>query len=256
MKTLLILVDGMRPDSLTQLPAAQRFAEKSSYAPAAQTVFPSVTLPCHMSLFHSVDPDRHGTTTNTYTPQVRPIDGLCEALNAAKKKCAFFYNWEQLRDLTRPGSLAYSYFCAGRACEKKYEEANEKVTSAAIEYITENAPDFAFVYLGWVDEAGHGHGWMSEEYMRAVKVSFESIERIVASLPEEYTVIVTADHGGHGRGHGADIPEDMIIPIFFCGSSFEAGKKLDGVSIKDIAPTIATLMGAEIPEEWEGKSLA
>lgn len=59
MKVLLALLDGMRPDSITNVPEAQ-------------TVFPSVTLPCHISLFHSVDPDRHGITTNTYTPQVRP----------------------------------------------------------------------------------------------------------------------------------------------------------------------------------------
>lgn len=255
MKTLLILVDGMRPDALTELPSAQRFAEKSSYSFEARTVFPSVTLPCHMSLFHSVDPDRHGITTNIYMPQVRPVDGLCEALSAAKKKCAFFYNWEQLRDLSRPSSLAHSYFSSGNHCERKYEDANENVTAAAIEYIGSAAPDFAFVYLGWVDEAGHGSGWMSEEYMRAVKNSWDCIDRIVAALPEEYTVIVTADHGGHGRGHGSDLPEDMTIPVFFCGRGFEAGKKLEGVSIKDIAPTIATLMGAEIPEEWEGKSL-
>ena len=70
MKTLLILVDGMRPDALTNVAPAQELMKKSSYAMDAQTVFPSVTLPCHMSLFHSVDPGRHGTTDNVYAPQV------------------------------------------------------------------------------------------------------------------------------------------------------------------------------------------
>ena len=69
MRTLLILVDGMRPDALKNLDTAQDIIQKSAYTMDAKTVMPSVTLPCHMSLFHSVDPSRHGTTTNTYAPQ-------------------------------------------------------------------------------------------------------------------------------------------------------------------------------------------
>ena len=72
MRTLVILVDGMRPDALVNIPQAQKIMERSTHTLNARTVMPSVTLPCHMSLFHSVDPARHGTTTNTYAPQVRP----------------------------------------------------------------------------------------------------------------------------------------------------------------------------------------
>ena len=103
MRVLLILVDGMRPDSLTDIQKAQGIIKKSLYTMEAQTVMPSVTLPCHMSLFHSVDPSRHGTTTNTYAPQVRPINGLCEVIKNNHKSSAFFYSWEELLDFTRPG---------------------------------------------------------------------------------------------------------------------------------------------------------
>ena len=50
-----------------------------------------VTLPCHMSMFHSIVPRIHGTTTNTYMPQVRPVNGLLEQLNKADKVSAMFY---------------------------------------------------------------------------------------------------------------------------------------------------------------------
>ena len=80
MKTLLILVDGMRPDSLKGIPSAEKFISESTGSLKARTVWPSATLPCHMSLFLSVPPERHGTTTNTYSPQVRPVDGICEVL--------------------------------------------------------------------------------------------------------------------------------------------------------------------------------
>ena len=255
MKVILILVDGMRPDSLPGVPEAEEMRRKASYAPAGKTVFPSVTLPCHMSLFHSVDPDRHGITTNTYMPQVRPIDGLCERIRAAEKTSAFFYNWEQLRDLARPASLREAGFAAGK--DLGWEEANRRVTDAAIDAVRENKTDFIFLYLGWVDEAGHASGWMGEEYMRAVRSSWQDIARVEASVPEgeEYALIVTADHGGHDRSHGTLMPEDMTIPVFFKGKAFAPGAVLEDVSIKDIAPTVAALLGAKPAPEWEGKSL-
>ena len=96
MSVILILVDGMRPDALKEISTAQRIMKQSAATMNATTVMPSVTLPCHMSLFHSVDPARHGTTTNIYMPQVRPIKGLCEVLAENNKKCAFFYSWENI----------------------------------------------------------------------------------------------------------------------------------------------------------------
>lgn len=253
MKVLLILVDGMRPDSLPHVPKAMEMMKRTAYTMEATTVVPSVTLPCHMSLFHSVDPARHGTTTNTYAPQVRPIDGLCEALRKGKKKSAFFINWEPLRDLSRPGSLVYSCFCRGN--EMGYDRANKIVTDSAIAYLTENETDFAFLYLGLVDDMGHLHGWMSPEYMRAVESSWDHIERIVSALPEDYTVIITADHGGHDRVHGTELPEDMTIPVMILGRDFPVGQTLENVNIKDIAPTVTKLLGVEPEEEWEGSSI-
>jgi predicted AlkP superfamily pyrophosphatase or phosphodiesterase len=253
MKVLLILVDGMRPDSLEGIPFVQQLKAQAAYTMEATTVYPSDTLPCHMSLFHSVDPTRHGTTTNVYAPQVRPIDGLFEVLAAQKKRTAMFYSWEQLRDVCRPGTLTYSHFCS---C-KRYSswETNRMSTDAGIEYLTKNEADFTFLYLAAPDEIGHKEGWMSAAYMEAVQDSWNQIERILAQLPGDYTVIVTADHGGHDRIHGTDLPEDMTIPLFAMGPDFKAGQELENVSILDIAPTVAKLLGAEPADEWEGKCL-
>jgi len=254
MRVLLILVDGMRPDAIADIPYAQTFIRESASTMAAETVFPSVTLPCHMSLFHSVDPSRHGTTTNTHAPQVRPIDGLCEVLNKNKKTCAFFYDWEQLKDLARPGSLTFSWFMKGK--HFGWEAANNAMTQAAMDHLLANETDFAFLYLAYVDEAGHAAGWMSPEYMHAIQNSWDNIQRIVSVLPEDYTVIVTADHGGHDRTHGTQLPEDMTIPMMIRGKNFVPGSHIEKASIKDIAPTVVKLLGTAPAEEWEGTSLA
>lgn len=253
MRVLLILVDGMRPDSLGNIKQAQEMKKKASYTMNAASVMPSVTLPCHMSLFHSVPPERHGTTTNVYMPQVRPVRGLFEAIVEKDKKSAFFYSWGELRDISKPASTSFTYFIKGR--DIGYDVANDILTSEAISYIKNNYVDFTFLYLAEVDEVGHKYGWMSEEYMDAMQKSWDNIERIINTLPEDYTVIITADHGGHDRVHGMDIPEDMIIPMFFMGKDFESGKELNDVSIMDLAPTIANILEVDVDREWEGKSL-
>ena len=252
MKVVLIFVDGMRPDALVNIPEVAAMKAASTHCLAATTVMPSVTLPCHMSLFHSVDPDRHGTTTNIYMPQVRPIAGLCEVLARAGKKCAMFYDWEELRDLTRPASLVKAYFRRGNLLG--YAGIDAELTQNALDYLATGEADFTLIYMGEPDAAGHNFGWMGEEYLAAVGRCWHNIDRIRQSLGKDYTVIVTADHGGHGRSHGCDIPEDMTIPILFEGPAFSADTAMEGVNIKDLAPTITTLLGVAPDAEWEGKS--
>ena len=253
MKVLLILFDGMRPDAICDFPYVKELMKKSTYTMNAKTVMPSVTLPCHMSLFHSVTPERHGTTTNVYMPQVRPVNGLCEILKVADKRSAIFYNWEDLRDISRPNSLTHAAFYAGRRLG--YLETGEMLTDELIEYVKKFDTDFTFLYLGYTDWAGHKYGWMSEEYLSAMQSSWDNIEKVMDALGDEYTYIITADHGGHDRMHGTEMPEDMLIPAFFCGENFEKGKEIEDVSILDIAPTITKLLGLAPDEDWEGKSV-
>ena len=86
-KVLLILVDGMRADSVAACgnPDFQKYFEEGAHTCQAQTTYPPVTLPAHMSLFHSVKTERHGVWTNTFVPQNHPITGLFETIDAAKK---------------------------------------------------------------------------------------------------------------------------------------------------------------------------
>lgn len=254
MKVLLILCDGMRPDAVEKCahPYFRKMQNYGAWSLNATTVMPSITLPCHVSLFCSVDPSRHGILGNTYTEQVRPVKGLCEQLSDSGKNCAFFYNWEELRDLSRPGSLVYSHYDSG--IKLGFERASELCAENAMKYIPENKPDFAFLYLGYPDDAGHRYGWMKQEYMNSVEKCWELIENVCSVLPDDYQVIVTADHGGHDRIHGADIPEDMTIPLLAVGSAFAGVGEFGNINIKDIAPTVAELLGVSLNADWEGKS--
>ena len=86
-KVILISIDGMRPDGFLNCgnPYIHEMMKKSWYTLDGQTVFPSVTLPCHMSLFHSTTPQRHGVMANVYQSMVRPIEGLFEQLKMQER---------------------------------------------------------------------------------------------------------------------------------------------------------------------------
>ncbi|MCL2517889.1 MAG: alkaline phosphatase family protein [Oscillospiraceae bacterium] len=257
-KVLLLVADGMRPDFVMNCgnPFVDEFLSKSVYTMEGQTVMPSVTLPCHMSLFHSVAPDRHGIITNTYVPQVRPVKGLCEVLKDAGKTSGMFYDWEEIRDLVRPANITRASFYSGG--QLSYENTMPKNTAQVIECLKENYLDFTFVYFGLPDSLGHGIGFTSEEYRVGISSIWDNIKLIYDAMPEEYSMIITTDHGGHGRGHGSDCPEDMTIPIIFGG---ELAKQIDADKIKtaniiDIAPTIVAYMGVNANSDWEGINLS
>jgi len=105
------------------------------------------------------------------------------------------------------------------------------------------------------EKGGHDSGWMSETYLDYISRAIGNVQRVLEKFGDEYTVIVTADHGGHDRAHGTDLPEDMTIPMFFVGEDFVPGKELEGVRLLDLAPTIAAVMGVAKAPEWEGREL-
>ena len=100
-KVILISIDGMRPDGLKDCgnPYVKELESMCSYTYKASSTTPSLTLPCHFSMSHSVPPQRHGILTNTYVPQVHPVDGIFEKIKNAGGISAMFYGWEPLRDI-------------------------------------------------------------------------------------------------------------------------------------------------------------
>ena len=253
-KVILISIDGMRPDGLKACgnPYVEELEKICAYTYKASSMNPSVTFPCHFSMTHSVTPQRHGILTNTYVPQVRPIRGIFEKVSDAGGVCAMYYGWEPLRDIALPGKLKYATYINAYT----EESSDTALTDEAEKRILASKPDFVFLYMVETDEkGGHDHGWMSPEYLECISRAIDNVKRVYEACGDEYTIVVTADHGGHDRCHGTRAPEDMTIPTFYIGKNFEGGKVLEDATILDIAPTIVDVMKIMPAPEWEGKSL-
>jgi len=248
-----IMIDGLRPDVITpeRCPNLTRVLTRGASTKRATSVMPSITLPCHMSIFHSVPPTRHGVTTNDWQPMARPLPGLVDVARSAGQRCAFIYSWEPLRNLSQPGSLWSAHF---RATADNLPDGDKSTATIAAQVIAEERPDFTFVYLATVDTSGHEYGWMSDGYLaQAVRVDGE-LGRVLAAVPDEGVVLIQSDHGGHERTHGTDAPDDMLIPWVIAGPGVKRGHALSTpVSLLDTAPTLARVLGLTPHPQWEGR---
>jgi arylsulfatase A-like enzyme len=119
-------------------------------------------------------------------------------------------------------------------------------------------PNVLFVHLSDPDRAGHSSGWMSTAYGRAVRQTDDALSQLLSAADRSYgtgnySVIVTADHGGHDYGHGTESPLDVTIPWIAWGRGVNAGPLGDmAIDTFDTAPTVLWLLGVQQPEAWDG----
>ncbi|MNT30055.1 hypothetical protein D3C72_1658290 [compost metagenome] len=66
--------------------------------------------------------------------------------------------------------------------------------------------------------------------------------------------MVTADHGGKGKGHGGKSLDEVQIPWIIAGPGVRKNHELKDVIITyDTAATLAWIMGLKQPQSWRGK---
>ncbi len=257
-RVVLFVLGGCRPDaiSVTTAPTLQRLMAQGAWTLSARTATPAISLPCLASLFLSSHPSRHGITTNRWTPPSPPIPSLVQVISRAGYQAAAFYTWEPLRDLAPPGTLDLAFY------RRLSEDGFRQVGQMAASTIARLLPTFAFVYLDATDGIGHRDGWMSPEYLEALRRTDEILGQVIQELEvvgahQETVYLVLADHGGHDHGHGADRPEDTTIPWIISGPGIRANHRLSTpVAIIDTAPTVLRCLGLEAPADWQGQAVA
>ena len=257
---VIISVDGLRPDAIEKFGALtlQQLMREGSFAPDAQTILPSTTLPSHTSMLTGVEPSVHGITWNTDqvakrgAVRVPTVFGLARA---AGFRTAAFFGKSKLNHVHARGTLDYAHSFESRL---PWRASGERTAWLVGRHLDRERPNVLFVHLVEADFAGHLFGWMGRLYGQAVLETDAAIAALLAHAERsfgrgQYTVIVTADHGGHGRGHGTDLPEDTTIPWIVWGEGVRAGATLPfGIRTMDTAATVLWLLGVDVPADWSG----
>ena len=260
-KTILVIIDGCRSDGLEQAktPNIDYMIKNGTHTLNARTVTPSITLPAHFSIFTSLPPIAHNVLANTVSPN--PSFTARSIIDVAKdfgKKTAAFYSWEQLRNLSGPGSLDCSHFINSGSIEN----IDLEVAQTAAGYLNSCCPDFCFIYLEGTDIAGHRSGFMSTEYLDAIETADTALGIILnelkkANLSDCYSIILHSDHGGINHDHTENTSEVMTVPWIAFGPEVRQKYIItDKVNIIDTAPTLAVLMDIPVHHTWHGRAIS
>jgi len=242
--------DGVRADA-ARMAIPPSMLTQAAFTWTARTTLPSSTLPAHTSMLTGVPPSVHGVRINPNFPRghIR-ISTVFSVVTESGGRAAAFVAKPKLLYLIRPGTAARAEFVP-------YPK-NDSVDVAreAARYLAVNQPHLLFIHVADPDDQGHRYGWMSPPYLAAVRRIPETVGVILDVLRrmgrlDDSLVIVTADHGGHGRVHGSDRPEDVIIPWLAFGA-VEPGPITRPVVTYDTAATAIAALGMKIPATWQG----
>jgi predicted AlkP superfamily pyrophosphatase or phosphodiesterase len=243
-KVAVLSIDGLRADALAkaQAPEIRKLMARGVYTMRAKTVLPAMTLPAHTSMLTGVEPSVHRILWDDYRPEKDALGPptVFAIARAAGKRSVAVVGKEKLKTLALPGTIDSFVLVAGQG---DAEVANQAIVEAGVGF------DLLFVHFPDVDITGHSQSWMSPAYMAAIEAVDTAIGRIVAALPPQTTIIVTADHGGKDKTHGVDIPEDITIPWVIAGPRVPARGEMAGkVNQIDTAATALWVLGLKLPD--------
>lgn len=130
------------------------------------------------------------------------------------------------------------------------------VKDALLEELKKQEQDF--VCLNFANGDMVGHTGIYEAILKAVKAVDECVKEVVETAKANgYQVMIIADHGNADNAVNADDSPNTAhslnpVPCILVTDRFKSIN--DGI-LADVAPTLLTVMGLEIPKEMTGKSL-
>ena len=266
-QVVVIGLDGLSPDGIQKAvtPVLDSLMKNGSYSMTAKAVFPSSSSPNWASMITGTSPAHHEIWSNDWKRADIADKVYCggsegelyptifRAVREQNKNAIIgcFYDWDDFGRLMEDD-----------VCTVKVDGKGEDDTAAqAADYIATNAPLLTFVHLDHVDHVGHDAGHGTPAYYQSVSKADSLIGRIMNAIrtsgqAENAVVIITADHGGLGKGHGGHSAAEMNIPWIISGKGIKKNHKLStSIDTFDTAVTVAKVLDVKPFECWTGKAV-
>lgn len=250
---VIISADGLRPDAITRETHNLWKLFATGVAPHyARTIDKSSTLPSHASMVSGYGPVEHGLRFNAFRPKRGRIHvpTVFSLAGEANLPTWMFVGKKKLKHvLADPNEVHFEM--SGIFCQRVVREALPTLQTAT--------KGVVFVHFADPDSAGHRHGWMTEDYHATVRRTDRCIGKVLDTLEEagrmdRTLVLVTSDHGGHGRSHGTRLRADQRIPWMAYGAGANARRRVQReVNTMDTAATVLAALGITPPEGMQGR---
>ncbi len=255
-RVVFVLIDALRVDTALKpevMPFLHTLRARGAWA-TVHSRAPSYSDPGYSVLMIGAWPDlSDGPAMNAPYEDTLPWtqDNLFTAAHRAGLKTAVSgYYW--FEKLIPQEAVDAHFYTAGEDAA-----ADRAVVDAARPWLEGGHYAFMLIHLDQVDYAGHHEGGPRDpRWDAAARRADELLREIVSSLDlARDTVIVISDHGQIDRGgHGGEEPIVLIEPFVMAGAGVRAGKYPD-IQQVDIAPTVAVLLGTNLPASSQGRPL-
>lgn len=259
-KIMVVVVDGLRPDAVTEtgMPNLHGLMRLGWRADRAVTVRPSVTVAALASLGTGVSPAVHRLHEARLgcLPPLRGLKPLPLELQRLGVETTVITP-------ELPGGARWAAGALLRLGRVTRLIATASppaaIIGAALERLDGNSGrEFIVAYMNDADLAGHAWGWMSPAYLQAAGAVDGALARLVRFCEEPDTlVILTADHGGGGvlaTDHDHPHPVNDSIPLALMGGRVAPGLATGvPVTLLDIPPTVLHGFGGTAPAPYEGR---
>ena len=252
-QVVFVLVDALREDTSLD-PEVMPFLKELRAQGAWATMHsrpPSYSAPGYSVLFTGAWPElSDGPALNLPYDELYPWtqDNLVSALRRIGLQTAISgFNW--FEKLIPQEDISISFYTAGED-----QAADRAVVDAALSWLQSGEYEFVFIHLDQVDYAGHHVGGPQDPRWDAAAARVDDLlGEIVATLDlRQDTLFIASDHGQIDRGgHGGQDAVTLLEPFVLAGAGVVPGHYPD-VQMVDVAPTLAALLGANLPAASQG----
>ncbi len=266
-KVLLIGLDGIRTDILAEAdtPNIDALIADGAFSDTAVTRHPTVSGPGWSSMLIGVWADKHGVLGNDFAENNydQYPDFLTRIEQVDPKLHTFaVVDWLPLGGDDSGGPLisdSVDTLVAIDGYEGGFAAADARSLEIAVQHLTTQDPDAAFVYFGNTDEIGHEFDSLAPEYRAEIEKADGYVGDLIAALrarptygDEDWLILMSTDHGRRDDGgHGGDTEIEKRIFFLASGPSVVAGELPETPEIVDVAVTALTHLGIEIDPAWE-----
>ncbi len=273
---VLVVVDGLRVDAFHKMAYVSSLKAEGAFF-TLKVGQPSLTYPCSATIGTGAWQEVTGVTTNWFEGPLK-LDsifslardsGLTAAI-VAEEGWGKLFGHQTTRVEARKWEDAYVTFDEetlkkaleildsvqgeGSRSESKNDLGAPPAGSSGDE-LDKRARLLLLVHFLDTDNAGHDFGGASPEYQGYADRIGRLIESLHGALPDDATLVITADHGQIDRGgHGGWEDVVLRVPLLVLGKYIKPADYGEAEQV-DVAPTVAALAGLPVPPYTQGRIL-